>query len=71
MRKLWLIQQNRHQFDARFFDLLIKFKFLLFFQKIVKAADSIDSFLEVVPTNAKNFWLKFRRKLETIDANQK
>ena len=27
----------------------------------------IDSFLEVVPNDAQTFWLKFRRKLETIN----
>lgn len=26
----------------------------------------IDSFLEVIPKDAKNFWLKFRRKLERL-----
>ncbi len=28
---------------------------------------NIDSFLEVVPKDAKIFWLKFRRKLETLN----
>lgn len=28
---------------------------------------NIDSFLEVVPNDAKIFWLKFRRKLETLN----
>ena len=27
----------------------------------------IDSFLEVVPKDAKNFWLRFRHKLETLN----
>lgn len=27
----------------------------------------IDSFLEIVPKDAKIFWLKFRRKLEKIN----
>jgi hypothetical protein len=26
----------------------------------------IDSLLEIVPKDAKNFWLKFRRKLERL-----
>jgi len=31
----------------------------------------IDSFLEVVPNDAQTFWLKFRRKLETINEQNK
>ncbi len=27
----------------------------------------IDSFLSIVPKEAKNFWLKFRRKLEKLN----
>ncbi len=27
----------------------------------------IDSFLEIVPKDAKTFWLMFRRKLETLN----
>ena len=27
----------------------------------------IDSFLEIVPPDAKRFWLKFRRKLERLN----
>ena len=29
--------------------------------------NQIDSFLEIVPKDAKNFWLKFRRKLERLN----
>jgi len=32
---------------------------------------NIDSFLEVVPKDAKIFWLKFRRKLETLNEQTK
>jgi hypothetical protein len=31
----------------------------------------IDSFLEVVPNDAQTFWLKFRRKLETLNEQNK
>ncbi len=31
----------------------------------------IDSFLEVVPNDAQTFWLKFRRKLETLNESKK
>jgi hypothetical protein len=29
----------------------------------------IDSFLEIVPKDAKTFWLQFRRKLERFNEN--
>ena len=65
------LTQTRKDAKQAYLDRQIE-KMLAVYQTVAKSEGSaiirqIDSFLEVVPKDAKIFWLEFRRKLELLN----